>query len=147
MHGSKLRWACNLMSFTNVTNSAASARDHIGAHEMSITRILELDNAREAYLAGRMSDDDITLLRRQMTVRYRQFCHSHKGGMTMRKIPTTADLQWSEVRRKMVHEWAERKAEEDGPEVARRKLAEWAAQPGRTKEELDMLNELNRMDS
>ena len=49
--------------------------------------------------------------------------------------------------RKMIREKSERDAEALGAAECRRKLAEWAAQPGRTQDELDMLNGLNKMDS
>ena len=63
---------------------------------------------------------------------------------------------YSRIRRKMLRASANlakiraaalSEAEALGAEECRRKLAEWAAQPGRTQAELDELNELNKMDS
>jgi len=62
-------------------------------------------------------------------------------------IPNTSDQKYAALRERMIREKAERAAEEIGPDECRRLLAEWAAQPGRTQEEIDMLNGINKMDS
>ncbi len=62
-------------------------------------------------------------------------------------IPNTSDQKYAALRERMIREKAERGAEELGPDECRRRLAEWAAQPGRTQEEIDMLNGINKMDS
>lgn len=56
------------------------------------------------------------------------------------RIPNTADASYASLRAKMIREKAERDATELGPEECRRRLAEWASQPGRTQEEIDALN-------
>ena len=58
-----------------------------------------------------------------------------------------SESSYRKLHAKMVREKAERDAEALGPEECRRLLAEWAAQPGRTKEEIDILNAANKMDS
>lgn len=47
---------------------------------------------------------------------------------------------WERIRRRMIREKAERDAEELGAAECRRRLAEWASQPGRTQAEIDELN-------
>lgn len=57
-----------------------------------------------------------------------------------------SESNYRKLHARMVREKAERDAESLGPEECRRLLAEWAAQPGRTQEEIDMLNAANKMD-
>ena len=47
---------------------------------------------------------------------------------------------YARLHRKMLREKAEREAAELGPEECRRRLAEWAAQPGRTDAEVAAFN-------
>lgn len=65
----------------------------------------------------------------------------------MGRIPNTSDPDYAALRERMIREKAAAEAEEIGPYECRRRLAEWAAQPGRTQEEIDMLNGINKMDS
>ena len=63
------------------------------------------------------------------------------------RILRRAEWATQRLMRKMIREKSERDAKALGAEECRRKLAEWAAQPGRTQAELDELNALNKMDS